>query len=69
MSESEISDTTDVAFSSSMALLPKVGSISGSACGRITWRIRWKRVRLTAMQASNWSRGTARIAPRTTSAP
>ena len=40
MSVSEISETTAVPFSSSIALLPKVGSISGRAWGRMTWRIR-----------------------------
>ena len=67
-SASEISETTDVAFSSSMALLPKVGSITRNACGRMTWRMPCQRPRLSAMQASCCSRPIDCTAPRTTSA-
>ena len=35
MSASEISETTAVPFSSSIALLPKVGSMRTKACGRM----------------------------------
>jgi hypothetical protein len=69
MSASEIRETTAVAFRSSIALLPKVGSIRTSACGRITWRMRCHRVRLSATQPSCCSLGTETTAPRTTSAP
>ena len=53
---SEISETTAVALSSSMALLPKVGSMTSSACGRMTWRMPCQRLRLSAVQASYCSR-------------
>ena len=68
MSVSEISETTDVALSSSMALLPKVGSMTSSACGRMTRRMHCQRDRFSAMQASYCSLPTDRMAPRTTSA-
>ena len=69
MSDSEISETTAVPFRSSMALLPKVGSMMTMACGRMTWRRRCQGRRLRATQASRCSLGIARTAPRTTSAP
>ena len=52
MSASEIRETTEVALRSSMALLPKVGSITSSAWGRMTWRKDCQRPRLSATQAS-----------------
>jgi hypothetical protein len=68
MSDNAMRETTDVPFSSSMALLPKGGSIITRACGSTTWRMRCQAVKFSAVHASICSRGTACIAPRTISA-
>ncbi|MCY1383941.1 hypothetical protein D9M69_721170 [compost metagenome] len=63
------SDTSAVFFNSSISRLPAGGSIAGTACGTTIRRMICPRVRFRAMPASRWPGGTARIAPRTTSAP
>ena len=64
-----MSDTSAVFLSSSISRLPAGGSMAGMACGNTTRRMICPRVRFSAMPASRWPGGTARIAPRTTSAP
>ena len=52
-----------------MNRLPQGGIIAIIACGRMIRRMRREGVMLSAIAASYWPRGTASIAPRTTSAP
>ena len=63
------SDTSAVFLSSSINRLPAGGSIAGTACGKTSRRRICPRVKFSATPASRWPDGTARIAPRTTSAP
>src|SRR3546814_18898063 len=61
-----ISETSAVAFMSSMKRLPQGGIIATTACGRMIRRSASMRLMLRAMVASHWPRGTASMAPRTT---
>ena len=64
-----MSDTTAVTFSVSIIMLPHGGRSRTSAWGRMTRRMRCAGDMLRAIAASYWGFGTARIAPRTASAP
>ena len=64
-----ISETSEVAFRSSMKRLPQGGIIATKACGRMMRRSAAARVMLSAVVASHWPRATPPMAPRTTSEP
>lgn len=64
-----IKDTSAVFLRSSIRRLPAGGSMAGIAWGRTTRASVCQGVKLNAAAASRWPRGTARMAPRTTSAP
>ena len=51
-----ISETSAVAFRSSMKRLPQGGIIATKACGRMMRRSAWARVMLSAVAASHWPR-------------
>ena len=61
--------TSAVPFSSSTSRLAAGGSRIGNVCGMMIRRMRWLGDMFSAIAASHWGRGTAWMAPRTTSAP
>lgn len=68
-SATEITETREVTLSSSIQLLFSAGTIPTHACGRMTRTMHWKGLKFSATAASHCVRGTAAIAPRTTSDP
>ena len=68
-SATEMSATSAVPLRISITRFPQGGSMMTNAWGRMTRHMRLRSVMLSATAASHWPFGTARIAPRTSSAP